>query len=172
MERLTSLEAENTGVCVKSSEGVVAFQNSLCVFLCGDQTGRTCAKGCMLRFQKATPGSALDQGVRLLRNVSTDKGLVDAVMINDEGSLTTLLFDKSSAVQKQLTYLKQFNLSKSELQIMEKFLMGISHREVAAQLYICKATLRTHLNNIYKKIPEKVKLELLSAHLAEELGKR
>jgi DNA-binding CsgD family transcriptional regulator len=163
---------DGVGVCVKSQSETVEFQNQPCIDVCGDQVGKRCEKGCMLRYSKGTTDEIFDRGFKLFKNVDTDGRVVDAVMISDGYNLTTLIYDKADVIKKQMEFINQFHLSKTELKVMEKFLQGHSNQDVASQLFISKATLRTHLNNIYKKLPENLKQEILSSHLGTEIRKK
>ena len=168
MAKLKRVEFNNQGICIKSQNEIVEFQNTECKTLCGHMVGRKCEKGCMSRYSKANSNSVFDQGYQVLKNVDTDGHIVDALMINDGKNLTTILFDRTKEVNNQLDHLEQFRLSKSEMAVIEKFLYGFKNIDIAKQLFISKSTLRTHLNNIYKKLPEKVKQDVLAAHFGKD----
>lgn len=155
---------EEFGICIKSQDAVVEFQNQKCFDLCGDQLNKKCEKGCMLRYAKSKADAAFDHSYKIIKNIESDGVLVDAIMINDGQNLTTLLLEKNLAVEEQMIQISKFKLSTSEMNVMEKYLLGISNHEISKQLFISKATLRTHLNNIYKKIPDSYKQEIIAAH--------
>ncbi len=164
---------KKTGICIKSRDGLVESQNKICQEICGDHVGEKCLEGCMKHYKGlAFEGQDFDVGFRLIKNVVSNGHTVDVVMINDGDELTTLLLDKSESIGMQLAYLKQFNLSKSEMVVMQKFLSGFSAKEIASQLFISKSTLRSHLNNIYKKLPEELKEEIISSHLGRNLNSK
>jgi DNA-directed RNA polymerase beta' subunit len=141
----------------------VEFQNQACIEVCGDQKGKRCDKGCMHRYSAGpVEGRIFDNAFKIFRNVEVDSFTVDAIMINDGEKLTTLLYDRTKVVKKQLDYLAQYKLSKAESKIMELYLKGYSNHEIANKLFISKGTLRSHLNSIYKKIPEALKAEILA----------
>ncbi len=149
------------GVCVKSSDRKIEFQNESCKTMCGDHLGSICETGCMSRRPRLVSDESLDLGVTLQKGLSTSTGLADAVVVNDGTVITTLLFDRTKQIKQQLDFLNKFDLTKSEAQIAALILEGKSNREVANRLYISKKTLRTHLNNIYKKLPEQVRAEIM-----------
>jgi DNA-binding CsgD family transcriptional regulator len=153
------------GICVKSVEGAVSFQNKLCKKICGDQVGKKCKTGCMLHYLEKPFDRMFGKGMHLLKNVNANNNFVDVIMINDEKNLTSLLYKKTDDIHAQLNYLEQFNLSKMETKIIEKFLQGYSSKTISHQMFISPKTLRTHLNNIYKKIPLGDKQKIISAHL-------
>ncbi len=54
------------------------------------------------------------------------------------------------------------HLTNQELRICEALLLGKSHAQIAAELYISPNTLKTHLRNIYHKTSVKNRFELVS----------
>ncbi len=156
--------SEKFGICIKSKNAVVEFQNQKCFDLCGDQLNKKCEKGCMLRYAKSKADPAFDHSYKIIKNMESNDALVDAIIINDGQNITTLLLEKNPAVEEQMIQISRFKLSNSEMNVMEKYLLGFSNDEISKQLFISNATLRTHLNNIYKKIPEAYKREIIAAH--------
>lgn len=160
--------SKKVGVCVKSQNGIVESQNEICLNICGNKIGRRCEDGCLETFNLSDIASGIfGIGFRLLKNVTSNGHTIDVVIANDGDKITSILLDKSEVVKKQLAYLEQFHLSKSEVNIIEKFLQGFSAKEISKQFFISKATLRTHLNNIYKKLPADLKEEIISSHLGK-----
>jgi DNA-binding CsgD family transcriptional regulator len=125
----------------------------------------------MHRYSEKPHGPIFKRGFEVFRNVAVDGKTVDAVMIDDGEKLTTVLYDRAELIEKQLEVLKPFRLSKSEQVIAEKYLQGFSNADIAEQLFISRATLRTHLNNIYKKLPSDLKAEILQSHRNTEIRK-
>ena len=159
------------GICIKSTDTTVEYQNPMCENICGQQVGHKCTKGCITKLT-AESDEILNTGYKLFRNTKVDNNNVDTIITNDGEKITTLLFKKEENIQKQLNTLSQFHLSKSELGVIKKFLEGYSNIEIAEQLFISKSTLRTHLNNIYKKIPADLKDEIISRHFGNESKKK
>lgn len=138
------------GSCVKKISGEVLFQNELCVKICEDMTGAVCNKGCMLSFSPI-------KGMTLMKEIIIGNNEVDVVIINDGFNLTTILHPnqlneevRANEIAKLLTY----GLSKSELNIFIKVLDGKKNSQIKSELFISKSTLKTHLNNTYKKLPD------------------
>lgn len=151
---MNELNAElNLGICIKNKEKKVLYQDQQCIESCGDMQGLVCNKGCMHAYA-AVPG------MTLIKNSVVDNGTVDAVVINDSKQLTTLIYSRSQQVLNEdddklmRAKLISFGLSKSELAIFLKVLKGHRNAEIMQEFFISKATLKTHLNNIYKKLPE------------------
>lgn len=139
------------GTCVKTMEKEVLFQNELCIEICGDQKGQVCLKGCMTSY-------AAVFGMTLIKNLGVDNAMIDAVVINNGKTLTTLQYPLTKSedeLKKAKAKLMAFGLSKSELNIFLLVMSGKKNSEIQKELFISKPTLKTHLNNIYKKLPER-----------------
>ena len=139
------------GTCIKKFNKEVIFQDDKCVQLCGDLVGKTCFKGCMDSYAPVL-GMTLIKGTTVI-----DECLVDAVVINDGDTLTTLMYINQSSEElrkKEILKLEAYGLSKSELIVFQKVIEGKKNSQISKELFISKATLKTHLNNIYKKLPE------------------
>ncbi len=154
--------SESVGLCVTTLDHTVEFQNGLCKKICGDQIGLHCKKGCRLRMKKGAFTGALAEGALLLKNVYADDHRVDAVVVNDGSKITTLLYEKGARIEGLLKLLAPFGLSRAETEVMKRALEGHANSEIARMLFVSRATLKTHFNNIYKKIPPSLKQELLA----------
>lgn len=154
----------NTGICVKSKDTTVEYQNSVCEKICGNQQGKKCIKGCVLKINANESNQVFKPGFELFRNMNVDASSVDCVIFNDGEKIITLLVNNQEIIQQQLNLIKKYKLSASELNIIKKFLEGTTNTEIAKQLFISKSTLRTHLNNIYKKLPVDLKNDILASH--------
>lgn len=140
------------GVCLKTKDKTVLYQNESCLKTCGNMQGQVCTKGCMESYAPVP-------GMSLLKNYCVDGGTVDAVVINhqDSGELTTLLYHHNNSAEeekKMHDLLVASGLSKSELAIFSRVMKGAKNSDIIKELFISKSTLKTHLNNIYKKLPE------------------
>jgi DNA-binding CsgD family transcriptional regulator len=94
--------------------------------------------------------------MRLFKNVEVDGNKVDAMIVNDGSQVITFMYpldaDQDKHV-KQEEFLISRGLTRSELRIMQMVLQGMTNAQIAEKLFISKATLKTHLNNAYKKLP-------------------
>ena len=144
------------GICVKDNDKKVLFQNSICVQTCGELAGGVCRKTCMSLYHQVEECSALNEGMKLFKGVEIEGHKVDALIVNDGSQITTLLYPLDAdqeKFKKQEAFFKERGLTKSELRIMQMVMQGMTNASIAQQLFISKATLKTHLNNIYKKLP-------------------
>ncbi len=118
----------------------------------------------MRNFLDGSSRSEFTQGFHSLPPFEMNGIQLDAIVLNDGKNLTTFQYETQNRVDQQIEALSKFGLSKSELKVIRGILTGLTNREVANQLFISARTLRTHLNNIYKKIPPELKNEILQAH--------
>lgn len=148
---------KDLGICIKDKDSKVISQNEICISHCGDLAGQICNKGCMTNYNCDAP-LPLNNGMKLIKNAKTEKGSVDAVIISNGETITTLLYDlkpREELIENDLQDLEQYHLTKTEKTILRMILNGLTKREIIKQLFISEATIKTHLNNIYKKLPEK-----------------
>lgn len=144
------------GICIKNQVKTVISQNEICKQCCGDMLGKVCDFGCMKDYQTNQPRSFSD-GMTLMKNAENNLGKSDMVVINDGETITTIIYPKLNQAENinlDLKELENCNLTKSENYILELILSGKRNKEISKILFISEATLKTHLNNIYKKIPE------------------
>ncbi|MFS4460310.1 helix-turn-helix transcriptional regulator [Bdellovibrio sp. HCB2-146] len=145
------------GICIKDNSRTVTFQNEACKEICGNHEGQTCSKICSHLLAKVPD---FVQGMHLHRSQKIDETRVDALITRTPDQILTLLYplDSQEALQKkQEEYLTELGLTKSELNIMKHLLSGRSNAEIAEMLFISRSTLKTHLNNIYKKLPPEMR---------------
>ncbi|WII71171.1 LuxR C-terminal-related transcriptional regulator [Bdellovibrio sp. 22V] len=144
------------GLCVRGQDKRVLFQNENCVKTCGLMMGEVCAKACNTLYTQVEECSAISEGMRLFKAVDVEGHKVDALIVNDGERITTLLYpldEDQEKFKKQELYFQERGLTKSEIRIMQMVLQGMTNASIAEKLFISKATLKTHLNNIYKKLP-------------------
>lgn len=156
---MTELKQKSTifqelGYCRQSIDGRVLEQNSKCIKICGNKLGAFCTDGCQkLRLDTKLKRIA-DAPIEIVPQKYFNPPDVSAVILNDGNSNITLLSNLTKLSKQQIEELKKFGLSKQELTIIKLRSLGNSNKEISNKLYISKATVHTHLNNIYKKIPE------------------
>ncbi|NUN05961.1 MAG: helix-turn-helix transcriptional regulator [Bdellovibrio sp.] len=147
---------DKLGLCVKSLDKVVLFQNENSIKTCGSLQGQVCTKACMELYHQIEECSAVSEGMKLFKATEIDGNKVDALIVNDGRQITTLLYplgEDQDKFKKQELFFKERGLTKSELRIMQMVMQGMTNAAIAEKLFISKATLKTHLNNIYKKLP-------------------
>lgn len=145
---------EKLGICIKELDKTVIFQNEVCHKLCETQVGEKCIEGCMESFANSGQEGLFNEGVKKVGLVKLSHSSAEAVVINDGENLTSILYPGDQKYERQMDFFKKHGLTKSEMGIMSLVVQGHSNIRIAEKLLISKATLRTHLNNIYKKLPE------------------
>lgn len=151
-------------ICVADHDGKILSQNKACSTLCPIEEGTIC------KFLFPNSPHSPDQQIShadtegmIFRKCHTVGSMpVDVVTINDGTTLTTLFYPLTDHIQKQITHLKEYGLSKRELEVAYLMLNGRSNETIAKELFISKPTLKTHINSIYKKIPQN-KIHILKA---------
>lgn len=165
-------DLKKLGICIKLKNTSVEYQNSKCQEICGNQLGQKCEKGCILKLNAENADQMPQYGFRLYRNMPIDNQIVDCIIAQDGEKIITLFLNSQEFILNQLNLLKKYSLSVSEITIIKKFLEGYANSQIAAQLFISKSTLRTHLNNIYKKLPAGLKENILAWHFGSEKYKK
>lgn len=156
---------QEVGICIKDKALKVEQQNDVCKMICGDQAGQVCDKGCIRKLKsELITDQNFSAKMKMYKNTNVDNACVDSVIIRDGEKVVTLLIPIEDRISHQVEILNQYHLSRSEMNIIKKFLEGKSNHEIADELFISLSTLRTHLNHIYKKIPKKLKDDILSWH--------
>ncbi|MBP9087148.1 MAG: helix-turn-helix transcriptional regulator [Kofleriaceae bacterium] len=122
----------------------------------------------MLRFPEAAQGSAPTLGFHVAANLSAGEQVFDALIIDDGDTLTTLLLPKATFVSKMRALFEGHGLSPAELAVINLVLQGHANREIAQRLFVSRQTLKTHLNNINKKVPISLGVEALRRRLRLE----
>jgi len=148
------------GICIKTLEKKVLFQNEACIKKCGVKLGTMCHEGCMKHYPTISNKSQL-QGVS---NVecgqlhATEQDAYESVVINNGDTLVTILCPVESGHENILRHASQMGLTKGELVILRHKLDKRTNRQIARILFISIATLKTHLNHIYKKLSPELNL--------------
>lgn len=153
--------ASELGICVKDSGFTVLSQNEACIRLCGNRRLSVCREGCMKDYATGERSHPSDRGIRLEK--STTPGNLEpceAAIINDGAQVITILYPVRLRAAQEVQALSQCGLSRRELEVFSLVAKGLSVLQISKSLFISKATLRTHLNNIYKKVPPELRHSL------------
>lgn len=157
------------GICLKDEDGKVIYQNEKCLSVCGSKVGKVCNEGCMARYLTSVKGTPFDLGSFFLKNVDAFGLKTDCLLVNDGKTILTVFHESAPELKKQVKFLEKFALTKSEVEIAEQVLRGFENKKIAKNLCISEATLRTHLNNIYRKLPKDVREQLLFIHRSKKI---
>lgn len=161
-------DSKNTGLCIKDKDLTVEYQNARCRESCGQQIGKICDKGCILYLKKDQTESVFKNTFKFFRAIDIDGKNFDTVVFESDSKILTLLQSSDDILKIRIDQLQSYDLSPREIEIMQLFLEGKSNLEIVNLLFISKSTLRTHLNNIYKKIPADLKVDIIECHFGRD----
>jgi len=147
--------SDDMGVCIKNSDGEVLQQNNLCLKVCGDCIGDVCEVACMELYSKDKSRQWQNWGSRVYNNSFVHNAYYDITLLCSEEHVVTFLQPLNEKYKIALTYYKKLDLTKRETEVISLIVQGISNLEICQNLSVSKATLKTHLNNIYKKVNDK-----------------
>lgn len=147
-----TLEGDNIGVCVKDANKMVLMQNKNCLKHCGNQLGKPCYMGCMELYDKDKEQQWDGWGTRMYKNTFAHGTYFDMMLICSDKHLITFLLPLEEKQNKGIEFYHGKGLTKRELTVMALAVHGNSNQQMCEELSISKATLRTHLNNVYRKV--------------------
>jgi DNA-binding CsgD family transcriptional regulator len=147
-----TFQGESFAVCIKDSAGKVQMQNELCLGICGNYADKVCDIGCMELYAKDKSQQWQNWGSRVYNNSFVHNAYYDITLLCSDQHLITFLQPLKAKYEKALAYYKDINLTKREMEIVSLIVQGSSNTEICDHLSVSRATLKTHLNNIYKKV--------------------
>jgi DNA-binding CsgD family transcriptional regulator len=146
-----SLEAANIAVCIKDPDKRVLMQNEYCRRVCGDQSGKVCNEGCMALYAGDRKQQWKDWGPRVYRNSLIHGSFHDVTLLCSAERIITFLQPLREKYAQALEYFRGKGLTRRETEIISLTVQGIKNTDICDRLSISRATLRTHLNNVYRK---------------------
>lgn len=163
-KRTNPFSTSGMGVCLKTPNQIVEYQNDVCKRVCGKKDGKKCEDGCMKGFRRAKVDADFEKGIVFLNQIDSDGKKIDAVVVNDGRSILTVFLECEKSKSKLIAKLERYGLTDSEKKILNLVMMGFSNRKISGDFCVSLQTIRTHLNNIYKKIPQPTLDDLLLTH--------
>ncbi|MGD8843056.1 MAG: helix-turn-helix transcriptional regulator [Gammaproteobacteria bacterium] len=147
-----SLQEDRIAVCVKDSDGKVLEQNALCRVLCGDCQGQVCRRGCMELYAGDDTQQWRQWGSRVYKNSRINDKYFDITLLCSDQHIVTFLQPLKDQYEKALRYYRERGLTRRETDVVALLIRGKTNPDICSRLSISRATLRTHLNNIYRKV--------------------
>ena len=147
------LNDTGVGVCVINNDGVVIYQNTLVASSCSDICGKECkAKSNILckyvdSFSKGTVRIPIQQIHGKYYDV-IGVSMKDCRMVY----LVPIQNDKVELLQE----LEVIALTSKEKEVAALMIAEFSREEIARVLHVSENTIKTHVKNIYAKIPPKI----------------
>jgi len=146
-----ALEAGDIAVCVKDTQKHILMQNERCRQICGNHVGEACEQGCMELFARDRFQQWKDWGMRVYRNSLINGSFNDVTLLCSRERIITFLQPLRDKYEKALAYYREKGLTRRESEVIALTIQGSSNTDICECLSISRATLRTHLNNIYRK---------------------
>ena len=152
---IKAFQETTAGFCIQDEQQVVLYQNRTGKTFCGNLTGKTCPSTCSF-FSREHPGQWewSKEGIRFLPNFRIGNRRFDAVFLNTPPFRMSLIYPRWRKLKERLGYFKNRGLSRREMQVVTLCVGGFTNAQIAQRLEISKATLKTHMNKIYRKVPE------------------
>jgi len=155
-EEFTAVFAINDfSVCVKNRNKKVLMQNKPCLDVCGDKIGSRCNDGCMELFNNDKKKQWKEQGSCVYKNILMNNDYFDVHLLCGNENIITFLMPLKKQQSDAFLFYKDKGLTRRESEIISFVIQGYSNRYITKQLTISMATLKSHLNNIYRKLREK-----------------
>lgn len=147
-----ALKGSSAGICLLDSDGRVRYQNIPSLRHCGSYKDSVCPQRCLL--SKDNSLSQRSEGLHFYPNHKIGNQYYDMAFLDSWHTRVIVLYPLRRRHEKQLHQFITYGLSRREMDVVQLGLKGQTNEEISKNLGISKATLKTHLNNIYKKIPE------------------
>lgn len=156
-ELLDMFDFDDVSICVASADKKVLFQNSGCESICGSQIDKFCKK-CQDAFSTADQQKLHPFAKRSAATFSTQKNIANTTCTvyrhEEKNNKILTVFSKTAKKKQNFTqYFRKKKLTKREIEIAHLILKKESNANMCALLNVSKSTLKTHLNNLYKKEP-------------------
>ncbi|MCW8931197.1 MAG: LuxR C-terminal-related transcriptional regulator [Gammaproteobacteria bacterium] len=150
----TSLTDSNIGFCIKNKKKKVVYQNDICTSICGALKNKTCVIGCMELYEKDQSQQWKENGSCVYKNTYVHKQFFDITVLVSDDQLITFLQPLKVNHQQAMAFYEDKGLSEKELNVITHVIQNHSNESICKLLCISKPTLKTHLNNIYRKVRE------------------
>lgn len=171
MDLVQTLASSTIGVCVKDCPSnpdgtglasTVRYQNDACIAICGDWQGERCAGRCMRLLPDVPSCPTLLHGAHVRQTAEMEGEAMDVVLVNDPAGdlLVTLLMPVGHRGERIRADVASYGLSRQETEVIVAVANGQSRAEICRRLCVSKPTLKTHLNNAYRKLPPDLRAAL------------
>ena len=147
-----SLLDSDIAVCVKDAGKTVLMQNERCRAICGEKREEVCEVGCMELYAADSAAQWQNWGSRVYKNSLISGRAFDVTLLCSNNRLITFLQPLDEQYAAAFEFYRGKGLSKRETEVIALTIQGASNANICERLSISKATLRTHLNNFYKKL--------------------
>lgn len=150
----SSLTENKIGFCIKDKEKQVIYQNQICIDICGELQNCFCHIGCMELYENDDTQQWKNNGSCVYKNTYVHEQFFDITVLANENQLITFLQPLHINHQQAIAFYENVGLSDKELKVITLVIENNSNEKICELLNISKATIKTHLNNIYRKVRE------------------
>jgi DNA-binding CsgD family transcriptional regulator len=150
----TFFSGNRSSVCVLTPGREVHYQNRACLSLCGDYRGGNCPQACAYSCGADPAKPLCGEGMRFFPNARIGGNQFDALFVNHGSRRMVVLHPLERKHERLLVRFRTKGLSPREMEVVELGLKGFTNERIGRELGISPSTLKTHLNNIYRKFPE------------------
>jgi hypothetical protein len=116
--------------------------------------GKQCPLTCVLSCEKASEKPLSEEGIQFFPNNKVGNKFFDVLFFSAIPFRMVIMYPLEQKYDAWLNRFKEKDLSRRESEIANLCIQGFTNTRITKKLSISKATLKTHLNNIYKKMPE------------------
>jgi len=150
-----SLHADGIAVCVKDAQQRILQQSSECEAICGAHHGELCQVGCMELYAADQSQQWRRWGSRVYKNSLIQGAFYDVTVMCTGAHIVTFLQPLAQQYDKALAFYAEMGLTKRESEVIVLTIQGVSNGDICDRLCVSRATLRTHLNNVYGKLRDR-----------------
>ena len=143
-------QSDEIGVCLKSKDWTVIWQNEQCIDSCGRRCGQICKDNC--RALAESSSSVEEVGARVFRQEEILNQKYDIVVCQSPTEILSILCPIASRVSDLNEFYLSKGLSTREREVAELKNNGARNKEICAKLHIAPSTLKTHLSRIKEKL--------------------
>ena len=136
--------------CVRNNTNIVCFQNTLSKTICGDSIDKNC-NICDALFKNK---NTLTEEMLSRKNIQFRKQQFDMILLKEASKKIIFFHPLTKEIELIKKNLNYTIFTKQENKVVLCILNGETNDSIINQLTISKATLKTHLNHIYKKEPK------------------
>lgn len=144
------LNRADVGVCVVGKDGKVTFQNNSCKQSCADVCGSECTEKNVLLCRYA---SSFQEGTVRIPMQSINGRYFDILGIVLPDCKMIYLIPVQNEKIARAREIEESALTCKEKEVAALMIAGFSRENIAAVLNVSENTIKTHIKNIYSKIP-------------------
>ncbi|MCB9085054.1 MAG: helix-turn-helix transcriptional regulator [Bdellovibrionaceae bacterium] len=147
------LNKSGIAICVTDMEKKILYQNMESATVCGARNEGRCPTGVFGTCKIPDEDVNAHLGVRQCPGDRVNNRLYDVFLVNTGNHLITLSIPLSEMMENEMTKYRQYNLTHREMEIVGLVLLKKSNQDIGRILHISENTVKTHLKNLYRKLP-------------------